>query len=75
MIHSVYLYLADSGLPIIGHYFSPIEVELDSSLTAGMLEALRTFIANLINVESEVESISLKDYQIIYLIGYTIDIM
>jgi len=69
MIHSVYLYLADSGLPILGHYFSPGEVELDSSLTTGMLEALRTFITNLINVESEVESISLKDYQIIYLIG------
>ncbi len=69
MIHSVYLYLAESGLPILGHYFGSDEVEMDSSLTTGMLEALRTFIANIINVESEVESISLKNHQIIYQMG------
>lgn len=66
MIHSVFLYIAESGLPVLSHYFSSEEIELDSSLTSGFLEAMRNFIANLINVESEVETISMRDYQIIY---------
>ena len=66
MIHQVYLYIAGSGLPILSHYFSPEEVELDSTLTTGFLEAMRNFIMNLISVESEVETISFKDYQLIY---------
>lgn len=66
MIHSVFLYIKESGLPVLSHYFSSEEIELDSSLTSGFLEAMRNFIANLISVESEVETISLKDYQIIY---------
>jgi len=40
-----------------------------------MLEALRTFIANLINVESEVESINLKGYQLIYQMGKDLSIV
>lgn len=66
MIHSVFLYIAESGLPVLSHYFSSEEIELDSSLTSGFLEAMRNFIANLINVESEVEAISLRDWEIIY---------